>query len=383
MLLEDNISLLASAPDPVKFCEVQSNAPPGVQTLYYWIVANYPIGRVVGGPFVISNAPTTLSPTQSISIVWQSALGATSYDVLRTDTADFPQAAGYYARAIGTTGTLIVDTGAALAYWNPTINPPSPVKCHIHLNNRDYNKPTLQIPCGQMAVPQIVFPDGSVINSGGGGGQTPWTQDIDGAGFALNNPGGVNFTYHTITDNGGNFIINSIYSPSGAPSLAVGFTGQVGVGTVNTLTTFTVKEQDSGGTPRGISSLVYNQNGSPQMTDAPAVYLMANRGTEDAISDVQAGDYLGNLAFAGRSGGTVLGASITAIATSISYLSIATDMIFNTRPPGDTSLTPTERMRITATGDIVVTNFRTTDPGPGSQTLWADPADGYSVKWSV
>lgn len=41
----------------------------------------------------------------------------------------------------------------------------------------------------------------------------------------------------------------------------------------------------------------------------------------------------------------------------------------------------TEMLTITASGRLVAPNIAQTDVGMGSGTLWADPADGYRVKW--
>ncbi len=64
---------------------------PGQKTYKYWIVANYKDGQgSPAGPFSASNAPDTLSDTNSIAISWQPVQAATSYDILRTSDDKLP-----------------------------------------------------------------------------------------------------------------------------------------------------------------------------------------------------------------------------------------------------------------------------------------------------
>ena len=58
------------------------------------------------------------------------------------------------------------------------LSAPGPVSARIYLNNRDYASPTLEILDAAIKVTAIVFPDGSVTASAGGG--TPGPQGPPG-----------------------------------------------------------------------------------------------------------------------------------------------------------------------------------------------------------
>jgi hypothetical protein len=137
---------------------------PGVQTLWYWIVTHYPIGAIVSGPFPIFNAPIIMSATNFVQIRWTGAMAATAYDVLRTTTPQFPMVAGLWALTQNTPLTFFFDEGNPLQLYNPTgLSFGSPVACRIHLNNRDYTVPTMEIPCSRVRVNRLLFPDGTSL----------------------------------------------------------------------------------------------------------------------------------------------------------------------------------------------------------------------------
>lgn len=167
--LLDNVNFKAPAPT-VNGGMAQTVGAPGIRQYSYWIVAHFPIGVSLAGPFFVRNAPQPLTSSNYVRIIWETNIGATGYDVLRTDSPHFPSRPGPYALVSGTTQTMFQDQGQTPLMYNPTGLPwGAPVECNLYLNNRDYPRPTLQMPC-QIAVSNIVFADGSQQDSAGGGG---------------------------------------------------------------------------------------------------------------------------------------------------------------------------------------------------------------------
>lgn len=199
----NNLLLTAPAPNATKSCGTEAVGQPGIRTYYYWVIANYPIGSSVSIPFLIRNAPDPLNASNYVVISWESVPNVTSYDLLRTDTSEFPAVAGNYAVITGITTTFWRDQGAPLAHYDPTgLKYGAPVRCRISLNNRDYPRPTVEIPC-YLKVSTVVFPDGSVQSSAGAGaGQSPWMMNIDGNGFNLSDVHDIDIT--------GTFMVNGV-----------------------------------------------------------------------------------------------------------------------------------------------------------------------------
>lgn len=182
MLLQDELQLTAPAPDNVNGAEPQTVGTPGLAVYFYWIVVHYPVGAVVAGPFGIWNAPNALNINNYVAVRWAPALGATSYDVLRTTTALFPNAAGPWALATGLTQTFWNDHGQTPQTYDPTGLPyGAPVSARLYLNNRDYTQPTLEVvPAVPLKITTLVFPDGTTQGTAGGGGGTPGPQGPQG-----------------------------------------------------------------------------------------------------------------------------------------------------------------------------------------------------------
>ncbi len=92
----------------------------GSDTWFYWIVATHPRGQSpLTGPLRIDNVGV-LSATNTVSMSWSRASGATSYAVLRTTTNVFPGGNCACAVATGVTITSQVDTGGALGAFTHT-----------------------------------------------------------------------------------------------------------------------------------------------------------------------------------------------------------------------------------------------------------------------
>lgn len=117
----------------------------GQSTYYYYIAVHYPIGTVVSNSFQISNAPTTLTNTNNINLNWNPVAGATTYDVLRTNSSSsFTSGGG------GTCTNCIVALGLTVTNYTDTTNAPTgtytlnaPVRSGLleFLNNRDFSNP--------------------------------------------------------------------------------------------------------------------------------------------------------------------------------------------------------------------------------------------------
>lgn len=109
-------------PSPVVNAAVQLTGNPGPKTIYYWIVANFPVGSTSpSGPFLITGAPNTLSVSNFVSIIPQYPQGATSVDVLKTSINVAPSGACGCAVATGVTGGVINDQSDATGAY--TVNP--------------------------------------------------------------------------------------------------------------------------------------------------------------------------------------------------------------------------------------------------------------------
>jgi hypothetical protein len=167
--LLDDLEFTAPAPPQVTGAQAQTQGSVGIRQFFYWVITWYPIGPSVTGPLFVRNAPDVLNSTDYVLIVWDAAIGAQSYDVLRTDSPIFPSVDGNYALAIGIHQTTWSDQGTGLmAYAANELPYGAPAACSIHLNNRDYVTPTLELPC-RIKLSTIVFGDGSTQSSTGGG----------------------------------------------------------------------------------------------------------------------------------------------------------------------------------------------------------------------
>jgi hypothetical protein len=116
---------LLDAPQKVQNASVFVSGNPGPATYYYWIVTNGLAGASSpAGPFQIGNAPNTLSVSNFNQISWNNALGAVSFDVLRTSNPSPPFGACNCAVATAVAGSSTSDQANALnAYTVNTFDP--------------------------------------------------------------------------------------------------------------------------------------------------------------------------------------------------------------------------------------------------------------------
>lgn len=183
--IPDRMTLTAPGPDAVATATAQTVGQRGLGVHYYWVVSHFPIGAVVSEPFPVWDAPQPLSAANYVFIIWQGTPGVTNYDLLRTETPELPIQPGNYALATGLTNTQFQDEGQTLTYFDLAGLPRgAPVNCLVHLNNRDYSSPVMEMPCA-LRVSTLIFPDGTTQWSAGGGGGSAAPTLIGGAGIQL------------------------------------------------------------------------------------------------------------------------------------------------------------------------------------------------------
>lgn len=171
MQFASDILMKAPNPEGVTEATVQTVGQPGLGFQVYWIVSHFPIGSVVSPAFPAYDAPNALHINNYVRIVWEPVPGVMAYDLLVTPGMSLPQGPTNIALAIGLgpTQTAFNDQGQGLTSYTVPKGA-APASCHLFLDNRDFAKPTLEIVGDvQLAVPTIVFPDGSTQGSAGGG----------------------------------------------------------------------------------------------------------------------------------------------------------------------------------------------------------------------
>lgn len=110
-------------PDPATGAALGLVGNPGPRTDYYWIVANYLVGKAnVAGPYIITYAPNTRSSSNYVTINPTLPPTALSYDVLRTINPVQPSGTCTCAVATAVTpGTVTNDQTGTLSSY--TVNP--------------------------------------------------------------------------------------------------------------------------------------------------------------------------------------------------------------------------------------------------------------------
>ena len=122
---QTQLVLNAQAPPPVSNAGASYNGVPNTPgvSIYYWVVARYPAGTAIPKQSAqVQRTPGAgnLSATNSVTVSWGSMPSATGYDVLRSDTNQFPaQITCLCAVALNVSGTTITDTGAGLFQYPP------------------------------------------------------------------------------------------------------------------------------------------------------------------------------------------------------------------------------------------------------------------------
>ena len=120
------LELGAEAPPAVSnFGGNFSGAQGGVTTIYYWIVAKYPIGdSIVMGPLAIGNTPArqNLNATNTVELNWVSMPSATGYDIVFSATNVMPAFPCASCGVVLNTALLVLsdDNTNNLAYAGPS-----------------------------------------------------------------------------------------------------------------------------------------------------------------------------------------------------------------------------------------------------------------------
>lgn len=142
------IKLSGSPPPPVQNigAVLTAGSTPGAAKACYWVVVNYVGGAITSPkPACLQTVPNTLSMSNSVTVTWQAAAGAVSYDVLKTlspSNGPVPGAATALATALTTTSTI--DQGGSLSAYTPAAFPFLNPSTTLVINNRDYNPPQIQ-----------------------------------------------------------------------------------------------------------------------------------------------------------------------------------------------------------------------------------------------
>ena len=139
---QDVITFNAANPAPVSVISTSVSGTAGSVTYYYWVVARYPIGLVQPLTYgVVNNAPSTLNGSNFDQISFNLVPGATSYDLLRTNTPSFPGSCTC-AVSTGNTSSPINDQSNTLSSYSFTSVVGS--TAILRLNNRDFSSPRLE-----------------------------------------------------------------------------------------------------------------------------------------------------------------------------------------------------------------------------------------------
>lgn len=136
------VLLAAPPPAPVVSANAQTIGNRGSRVFFYWIVANFPVGKSVPyGPAQVSNVADTLTGGNYVRVVWSPVTGATSYDVLRTTTAVLPNGAANIAVATSVSGTLYDNASETINSY--TVSSASTASGFWSLDNRGYSLPVM------------------------------------------------------------------------------------------------------------------------------------------------------------------------------------------------------------------------------------------------
>ena len=229
---EQSITLSSDPPNGLTQPSAVITGNLGSNTFYYYVRAVFPIGKTISNRVQVINAPNLGAsfPGNSIRINWAGVSGASSYDILKTiePISQLPTTGACACLLGNTSATTITDTGGALTNYN--IGPSVGVAIGtIFINNRDFSTPQIIVGPYQFRLQNsLVFADGTVQNTAGGGGSGSIGFLVNGGLIGtrpnLNLIAGTNSSISGV-DNGGasrvDVTINAVGSAPGGASGAV------------------------------------------------------------------------------------------------------------------------------------------------------------------
>ncbi len=132
--------------------------PSGGVPIYYWVIARYPVGSSAypTGPIPAINTQgvQSLGGGSTVTVTWQTAVGATGYDVLRSTTTQVPIPCSFCAIALNTASLTVTDSGGdGSAYPPGGLTVAQTATATLAVNNRDQSTPFAYIQIGSTIVP--------------------------------------------------------------------------------------------------------------------------------------------------------------------------------------------------------------------------------------
>ncbi len=158
----NQLKLTAPAPTGVTVAGAHQTGNSGINTYFYWVVSDFPIGKVQ--PQVPASIVNAQSPSTSNIVVGWNNNGASTWDVIRTTLPIFPGSCTGCLVASGIAGTTTVtDTGSVLGDYVYT-GVAQPYESITVLNNLSYANATV-VNNTMWLFPGVCFPDGSCFTT--------------------------------------------------------------------------------------------------------------------------------------------------------------------------------------------------------------------------
>lgn len=208
------IQIDAAAPPPVQSAGAVAQGTFGGTTLWYWVVARYPIGSAQPSSAAVAantQGVGNLSVSNFVRVSWQAMPGATGYDVLRSADGVYPAPCAACAVVLNTSSTSVDDVGSSLSAYPGSVLAAPPVSAVATINNRDEAAPFINVRMLQnFRLPLILsWSLGNCVEYGAGGKLTdagaPCGTGSGGSSLALN----VQFTSASVLTIGSNCSVAS------------------------------------------------------------------------------------------------------------------------------------------------------------------------------
>lgn len=152
------VQIVQPPPPSVTGAGAAYSGPAGGDTIYYWVIARYPIGASAypTGPIpaIGTRGVQNLGGGATVTVTWQAATAATGYDVLRSTTTQAPIPCSTCAIALDTALLTVTDSGAAGSPYPPGgLGVAQNATATLAVNNRDAATPYAYIQIGSTIVP--------------------------------------------------------------------------------------------------------------------------------------------------------------------------------------------------------------------------------------